>query len=150
MKNEIPLGAAAETPDEILSEEFLVPLKLSHRELARRMGVRPMRINEIVRGKRAISADTAIRLAKVLGTSPRFWMNLQTTHDLALAILPNAKQPDQTQTAHAVPLRQPRINILRDEAIIRQVRVCFGNPINFTSLPGTELLPGVKAPGARQ
>ena len=87
MKEQIALGAAAVTPGEILAEEFLEPLGISHRELARRMGVNAMRVNEIVRGKRSITADTALRLAKVLGTSARFWMNLQSTHDLAVAAL---------------------------------------------------------------
>jgi len=87
MKHEIPLGAAAVTPGEILAEEFLDPMGLSHRELARRMGVGSMRVNEIIRGKRAITADTALRLGKVLGTSARFWMNLQTNYDLAMAAL---------------------------------------------------------------
>jgi addiction module HigA family antidote len=83
----IPLGAAAVTPGEILAEEFLEPLGLSHRELARRMGVEPMRVNEIVRGKRSITAETAIKLGQVLGTSARFWMNLQSNYDLAVAAL---------------------------------------------------------------
>jgi len=87
MKNQVALGAASVTPGEILAEEFLEPMGLSHRELARRMGVAPMRVNEIIRGKRAITADTALRLARVLGTTPRFWMNLQANHDLALAAL---------------------------------------------------------------
>ncbi len=51
------------------------------------MGVKPMRINEIVRGKRAVTADTALRLAEALGTSARFWMNLQSNYDLAIAAL---------------------------------------------------------------
>ena len=85
MKERIPLGAAAVTPGEILDEEFLKPLALSQRELARRMGVKPMRISEIVRGRRSITADTALRLSEVLGTSARFWMNLQSNHDLAVA-----------------------------------------------------------------
>jgi antitoxin HigA-1 len=79
------MGAALVTPGEILAEEFLQPLGLSHRALARGMGVNPMRVNEIVRGKRAITADTALRLAEALGTSARFWMNLQTNRDLAVA-----------------------------------------------------------------
>jgi len=87
MKERIPLGAARVTPGEILAEEFLAPLGLTHRELARRMGVSPMRVSEIVRGKRSITADTAIKLGKVLGTSARFWMNLQTNYDLAIAAL---------------------------------------------------------------
>ena len=90
-QQQIALGAAAVTPGEILAEEFLEPLGLSHRELARRMDVNPMRVNEIVRGQRAITADTALRLAQALGTSARFWMNLQTNHDLAIAALARRK-----------------------------------------------------------
>ncbi len=75
------------TPGEILAEEFLEPMKLSERELARRMRVNSMRVNEIIRGKRAITADSALRLAKVLGTSAKFWMNLQINYDLALAVI---------------------------------------------------------------
>ncbi len=85
MKDRIALGAAAVTPGEILAEEFLEPMGLSHRELARRMRVSPMRISEIVRGKRSITAETAIKLAAVLGTSAKFWMNLQCNYDLAIA-----------------------------------------------------------------
>ena len=91
MKERIALGAAVVTPGEILAEEFLQPMSLSHRELARRMGVNPMRVNEIVRGKRTITADTAIRLARVLGTSARFWMNLQSNYDLAIAAIASRK-----------------------------------------------------------
>ena len=87
MKERIALGAAAVTPGEILAEEFLEPLGLTQRELARRMGVNPMRVNEIVRGKRSITAATALRLGEALGTSARFWMNLQSNHDLAIAAL---------------------------------------------------------------
>ena len=67
---------------EVLLEEFLKPLDISQNKLARAMGVPPRRINEIVHGKRAISADTAIRLARALGTSEQFWMGLQADYDL--------------------------------------------------------------------
>ena len=69
-------------PGEILLEEFLRPLGISQYRLARAIGVPPRRINEIVHGKRAISPDTALRLSRALGTSDRFWMNLQTRYDL--------------------------------------------------------------------
>jgi len=59
-----------------------VPLGLSQNAVARAIGVPPRRINEIVHGKRAITADTALRLAKAFGTTPEFWMNLQTSFDL--------------------------------------------------------------------
>ena len=69
-------------PGEVLLEEFLKPNNLSQNALARAIGVPPRRINEIVLGKRGITADTAIRLAKYFGTSEQFWMNLQTRYDL--------------------------------------------------------------------
>jgi addiction module HigA family antidote len=71
-------------PGEILLEEFLEPMELSQYRLAKDIGVPPRRINEIVHGKRAITANTALRLARYFGTSERFWMNLQTRHDLEL------------------------------------------------------------------
>ena len=69
-------------PGEVLLEEFLKPLAISQNKLARAMGVPPRRINEIVHGKRAVTADTAIRLARALGTSEQFWMGLQADYDL--------------------------------------------------------------------
>ena len=69
-------------PGEILLEEFLKPLGLSQYRTARELGVPPRRINEIVLGKRSISADTALRLSRFLGTSPQFWLNLQSRYDL--------------------------------------------------------------------
>jgi addiction module HigA family antidote len=69
-------------PGEVLREEFLVPLSLSQYRLAKDTNVPPRRINEIVRGSRAISADTALRLARYFGTSERFWLNLQARYDL--------------------------------------------------------------------
>ena len=69
-------------PGEILLEEFLNPLGISQNRLARAMDVPPRRINEIVHGKRAVTADTALRLARTLDTSEQFWMGLQTDYDL--------------------------------------------------------------------
>src|SRR5262245_45535315 len=69
-------------PGEILFEEFLTPMGISQYRLAREMSVPPRRINEIVRGLRAISADTALRLSRYFGTSERFWLNLQTHYDV--------------------------------------------------------------------
>lgn len=69
-------------PGEVLLEEFLKPLEISQNALARATGVPPRRINEIVLGKRGITADTAVRLAVALGTSERFWLGLQADHDL--------------------------------------------------------------------
>jgi addiction module HigA family antidote len=71
-------------PGEILQEEFLMPLGLSQYRLAKETSVPPRRINEIVRGQRAISADTALRLARYFGTSERFWLNLQARYDLEI------------------------------------------------------------------
>ncbi len=69
-------------PGEILMEEFLEPLQVSQNRLAVAIGVPPRRINEIVHGKRRISADTALRLARYFGTTDRFWLNLQVRFDL--------------------------------------------------------------------
>jgi addiction module HigA family antidote len=69
-------------PGEVLLEEFLKPNNLSQNALARSIGVPPRRINEIALGKRGITADTAIRLAKYFGTSEQFWMGLQADYDL--------------------------------------------------------------------
>lgn len=69
-------------PGEVLLEEFLKPMGISQYRLAKDIGVPPRRINEIVQGKRAITADTALRLARHFGVSERFWMNLQIRYDL--------------------------------------------------------------------
>lgn len=69
-------------PGEILLEEYLKPLGISQYRLAKETSVPPRRINEIVHGKRSITADTALRLARYFGTSERFWLNLQTHYDL--------------------------------------------------------------------
>ncbi len=69
-------------PGEVLLEEFLVPMGVSQNALARAAGVPPRRINEIALGKRSITADTALRLARALGTSERFWLGLQADYDL--------------------------------------------------------------------
>ena len=72
-------------PGEVLSEEFLRPMELSQNRLALDIGVHPRRINEIVLGKRAVTADTALRLARYFGTSAGFWMGLQSDFDLDVA-----------------------------------------------------------------
>ena len=71
-------------PGEVLNEEFLSPLGISQYRLAKETSVPPRRINEIVHGTRAISADTALRLARYFGTSERFWLNLQARYDLEI------------------------------------------------------------------
>jgi antitoxin HigA-1 len=72
-------------PGEILLEDFMKPLGLSQYRLAKAMGVYPRKINEIVQGKRAVTADTALRLARFFGTSAEVWMNLQAHFDLEVA-----------------------------------------------------------------
>ena len=69
-------------PGEVLSEEFLIPLEITQYRLAKDINVPARRINEIVLGKRAISADTALRLSKYFGNSAEFWLNLQARYDL--------------------------------------------------------------------
>ena len=72
-------------PGEVLLEEFLKPLGISQNKLGNDLGVSPRRINEIVHGKRSITADTALRLARYFGNSASFWMGLQMDHDLDVA-----------------------------------------------------------------
>ena len=69
-------------PGEVLLEEFLEPMGISQYRLAKDISVPPRRINEIVHGKRSVTADTALRLARYFGTSDRFWLNLQASYDL--------------------------------------------------------------------
>ncbi len=79
----IPRNRIPTHPGEILRAEFLEPLGLSQVALAAHLGVPVQRINELVRGKRGITPDTAWLLAQALGTTPQFWINLQSAHDLA-------------------------------------------------------------------
>ena len=70
------------TPGEVLKEEFLVPLNITQGHLAERMGVPLQRVNTIVKGRRAVTAETALLLSRVFRTTPEFWMNLQAAVDL--------------------------------------------------------------------
>jgi addiction module HigA family antidote len=90
-KNTIPLGPAANTPGDILREEFLVPMGMTIRDLARKMGCGPMTVSEIVRGKRSVTARTSILLGQALGVSPGFFLGLQMDHDLACAAIAMGK-----------------------------------------------------------
>lgn len=72
-------------PGEILAKEYLEPLDMSARALAEEIGVPANRISDIVRGRRGVTADTALRLARYFRTDPRFWLNLQAAHDLSVA-----------------------------------------------------------------
>ncbi len=69
-------------PGEILLEEYLKPLGISRNKLGIALGIPPQRVGEIVKGRRSVTLDTALRLAKYFGTSPRFWLNMQTQYDL--------------------------------------------------------------------
>lgn len=70
-------------PGEVLLEEFLIPMGISQVALAKHLGIPVQRVNEIVRGKRGVTPDTAWLLSQALGTTPEFWMNLQMAYDLA-------------------------------------------------------------------
>jgi addiction module HigA family antidote len=72
-------------PGEVLQEDYLIPKGISQNQLALSMRVPPNRISEIVQGKRAVTAETALRLARAIGTSPDFWLNLQMQYDLRIA-----------------------------------------------------------------
>ncbi|MGH7807104.1 MAG: HigA family addiction module antitoxin [Thermodesulfobacteriota bacterium] len=72
-------------PGEVLLEDFMKPLRLSQYRVAKDIGVSPIRISQIIHGKRAITADTAIRLSHYLGTSPEVWLRLQARYDLEVA-----------------------------------------------------------------
>jgi antitoxin HigA-1 len=78
----IPKHRKPSHPGEILLEEFLLPMKMSQVDLARRMGVPIQRVNTLINGKRDMTAETAILIARVLNTSSEFWMNLQVANDL--------------------------------------------------------------------
>ncbi len=72
-------------PGETIKEEYLIPLGMSVTALAKELGIGVARLNEIVRGRRGITADTALRLARYFGTTPELWLNLQSFYDLRMA-----------------------------------------------------------------
>jgi antitoxin HigA-1 len=82
-------------PGEILLEEWLKPKNISEYRLAMEIGVPPRRINEIAHGKRAITADTALRLGRFFGTGAQSWLNLQSHYDMEKAALETGKVPDK-------------------------------------------------------
>jgi addiction module HigA family antidote len=88
-------------PGEILLEEFLNPMDISQYRLAKDLSVDPRRINEIVHGKRAISADTALRLGRYFSMSPQFWLNLQSHYDLELLEMESGDQIERDVKALA-------------------------------------------------
>lgn len=85
----IPENRIPTHPGEILAEEFLTPMGISQTEFARHVHISTQRINELIHGKRGITPQTAWLLSQALGTTPEFWMNLQTVYDLA------SKKPDR-------------------------------------------------------
>jgi addiction module HigA family antidote len=89
-------------PGEILLEEFLKPMGLSQNQVALRIGVPARRINEIVLGKRSITADTALRLGRYFGMSPQFWLGLQMDYDLDITADELAERLDQEVRPYAV------------------------------------------------
>ena len=89
-------------PGEILFEEFLEPMRVTQYRLAKDIPVPPRRINEIVHGKRAITCDNALRLARYFGTSERFWLNLQARYDLEIAKDRLGDRVDREVTAAAI------------------------------------------------
>ena len=98
----IPKNRRPTSPGEILREEFLTPRKMTRGDLAGRMGVPIQRINQLVNDKRAVTAETAILLAKALGTSPEFWTNLEAQRDLKAEVA----QPDPEIHLACRPLRR--------------------------------------------
>jgi len=89
-------------PGEVLREEFLTPLGLSQNKLALGVGVSPRRINEIVLGKRRVTAETALRLARYFDTTPQFWLGLQADYDLDVAADVLGERLDREVHGHAV------------------------------------------------
>jgi addiction module HigA family antidote len=81
----LPKERSATHPGEVLLEEYLKPMRLTQATLAKELGISTNRLNELVRGKRGMTADTALRLARRFSTSPEFWMNLQSAYELTEA-----------------------------------------------------------------
>jgi len=98
-----PRKLAPVHPGEILLEEFLVPLGISQYRVAKDIRVPPRRINEVVRGQRSITADTALRLARYFRTTERFWLNLQTRYDLEVEKDRLGNRLERDITAFATP-----------------------------------------------
>lgn len=89
----IPENRIATHPGEILSHEFLEPYERTQKSLAEHLGISVQRVNELVRGKRGVTPDTAWLLAKAFKTTPEFWMNLQVTHELSALDPPKGIKP---------------------------------------------------------
>ena len=97
----LPRNRPPTHPGEMLLEEFVKPLDLTQAELSRRLGVSYPRLNEIIKGRRSVTPDTALRLSRVLGMSPDFWLGLQQDWDLWNAMnSPEAKQIKRLKPIH--------------------------------------------------
>lgn len=101
-------------PGEVLFEEFMRPMGISQNRLGRDLGVPPRRINEIIHGKRAITADSALRLARYFGTSAKFWMGLQSDYDLE-----TAEDKLSEKIAHEVRFSRP-VKVAKPERTRRE------------------------------
>lgn len=121
-------------PGKILLREHLEPMELSANKLAEALGIPQNRISDIIRGRRGVSADTAHRLARYFGTTPEFWMNMQTAHDLSIAAAENDYadiEPAQDRAAldattdeeiHAAALADPDAKPMPEGAKARRVK----------------------------
>ena len=101
-------------PGEVLFEEFMQPMGISQNRLGRDLGVSPRRINEIIHGKRAVTADSALRLARYFGTSAQFWMGLQSDYDLEIA-----EDMVSEKIAHEVKLSDP-VRVAKPKRVRRE------------------------------
>jgi antitoxin HigA-1 len=101
MKTRLPKNRAPTHPGEMLLEEFLKPMGVTQSEFAVRLGVSFPRLNEIIKGRRGVTPDTALRLAKVLGTSAEFWLGLQLDWDLWSAI----QSKEYAEIEHLEPVK---------------------------------------------
>ena len=102
----IPSNRTATHPGVILLKDFLEPMRLTQKALAEHLNISVRRINEVVRGKRSITPKTAWLLGRAFGTTPEFWMNLQTTHDLS------ANRPE-----HHVKALTPNMKIWKESGV---------------------------------
>jgi addiction module HigA family antidote len=99
-------------PGEVLLEEFLKPMGISQNHLAIKIGVPARRINEIVLGKRRVTADTALRLAQFFGTTAKFWLGLQTDYDLDVTADKSGEQIEREVSAHTA-INHPKVTSTR-------------------------------------
>jgi addiction module HigA family antidote len=114
----IPKNRPPTPPGEILLEEFLRPMGMTQTALAGRMSVPLQRVNTLINGKRAVTADTALLLSEIFGTSPEFWMNLQAQRDLYAA----QRRRDEKRPPHrsdARPRRRPQSRPIRSASTHR-------------------------------